>query len=415
MPFQFDLEALRIEHDCNLYFETGLWDPRTDVSSKHALRSGFEHVFCIEIRPDWVELGKQEFKDDISKGRYHLLLDDSTKMKKYLNSPLFEKRTLFFLDAHVDNTQIPDHAQKCPLMDELDAIKSLSRKDHVILVNDLRILRNPYPWGEARYGAIDFVESIKQRILQINPCYQFKTLHGLVPDDILCAYIPLSIVSAPSTLSTSSVSSTSSALTKYGYNELTPENKVYLPSTYLGDVYRISTNWLSAIPLPSCPMRMLEIGAYHGGNVCSLTKTYGSHPQSSIHCVDPWYEYPEYQEYQNHQMTNYKYFIHNISQLQPEDLNKIFMYRGLSENIVPTFQDSSFDLIYIDGNHDRRYVLHDAIMSVKKIKHMGYIVFDDMQSDEVFQSVYFFVQLFDKQIARFVDVPGQLVLQIKKE
>lgn len=399
MPFQFDLEALRIEHDCSHYFETGLWDPRTDVSSKHALRSGFEHVYCIEIRPDWVELGKQEFKDEISKGRYHLLLDDSTQMKKYLDSSHFEKRTLFFLDAHVDNTQIPEHAEKCPLLDELDAISSLSRKDHVILVDDLRILRNPYPWGEARYGNLNFVETIKEHIRKINPAYQFKTLHGLIHDDILCAYIPSSTLSQKS----------------YGYDQLTPENKTYLPSNYKGDVYRISTNWISAIPLPSHSMRILEIGAYHGGNVCSLTKTYASHPQSSIHCVDPWYDYSEYNEYQNHQMTNYSHFIYNISQLAPQDLNKIFIYRGLSENIVPTFHDSSFDLIYIDGNHDRRYVLHDAIMSIKKLKHMGFLIFDDMQSEEVFQSVHLFVQLFEKQIVRFLDVPGQLVLQIKKE
>ncbi len=41
MPINFDLEKLRIEHDCLNYFETGLWDPRTDVSSKKALACGF--------------------------------------------------------------------------------------------------------------------------------------------------------------------------------------------------------------------------------------------------------------------------------------------------------------------------------------------------------------------------------------
>lgn len=404
MPFQFNLEELRIEHRCKHYFETGLWDPRTDVSSKHALKSGFEHVFCIEIRPDWIELGNVIFKDEIDKGRYHIILDDSARMEKYIKSSIFDERTLFFLNARIEDTQIPDHIEKCPLIDELDAISSLSRNDHVILVNDLRILRNPYPWGEKQYRTLNFVETIKERILQINPEYQFKTLHGLIHDDILCAYIPISssnvIVSSPII---------------DDYNKLTPENKSFLPSTYKGHIYRISSNWFSAIPLPVGPMRILEIGAYHGANVCSLTKTYGSNIHSSIHCVDPWHDYKEYNEYQNLQMTNYNYFIHNISQLSPEDLNKIFIYRGFSENIVPTFQDSSFDLIYIDGNHDCRYVLHDAIISVKKIKHMGYIIFDDMQSDEVFKSVYIFVQLFESQISKFMDIPGQLVLQIKKE
>ena len=69
------------------------------------------------------------------------------------------------------------------------------------------------------------------------------------------------------------------------------------------------------------------------------------------------------------------------------------------------FHNVKFDMIYIDGNHDRRYVLHDAIMSIKKLKHMGFLIFDDMQSEEVFLSVHLFVQLFEKQIVRFLDVP----------
>ena len=28
MPIKFDLEALREQHDCKVYFETGLYDPR---------------------------------------------------------------------------------------------------------------------------------------------------------------------------------------------------------------------------------------------------------------------------------------------------------------------------------------------------------------------------------------------------
>lgn len=28
MPIRFDIEKLRVEHNCVNYFETGLWDPR---------------------------------------------------------------------------------------------------------------------------------------------------------------------------------------------------------------------------------------------------------------------------------------------------------------------------------------------------------------------------------------------------
>ena len=31
MPIRFDLENIRQTHNCINYFETGLWDPRTNV------------------------------------------------------------------------------------------------------------------------------------------------------------------------------------------------------------------------------------------------------------------------------------------------------------------------------------------------------------------------------------------------
>jgi hypothetical protein len=61
MPISFDLEDLITKHNCVNYFETGLWDPRTDVSSKLALSCRFDKVYCIEIRNDWVELGNEVF------------------------------------------------------------------------------------------------------------------------------------------------------------------------------------------------------------------------------------------------------------------------------------------------------------------------------------------------------------------
>ena len=86
MPISFDLEGLRVKHNCVNYFETGLWDPRNNVSSKLALSCGFDKLYCIEIRKDWVDLGNDIFKEDIMTGRYNLYLDDSTSMKKYLTN-----------------------------------------------------------------------------------------------------------------------------------------------------------------------------------------------------------------------------------------------------------------------------------------------------------------------------------------
>ncbi len=189
MPINFDLEKLRIEHDCLNYFETGLWDPRTDVSSKKALACGFEKIYCIEIRKDWVDIGKEVFKNEINSGKYSLILDDSVNMKEHITSDAFKNKTMFFLDAHVDNGYINNYKKKCPLFEELEAIKSIDRKDNLILIDDLRIIKSAFPWGEESYGNIDFLEQIKEKILTINKDYKFMTLDGTIENDVLVAYV----------------------------------------------------------------------------------------------------------------------------------------------------------------------------------------------------------------------------------
>jgi hypothetical protein len=189
MPISFDLEQLRQKYNCVNYFETGLWDPRGEVSSKMALRSGFEKIYCIEIRPDWVCLGLDIFEDDVKTGRYNLILDDSSNMKNYINDKVFENRTMFFLDAHVDNQNIYNYKKRCPLFDELEAIKSIDRKDNIIMIDDLRIIKSPLPWGENSYGNINFLQEIMNKITEINKDYKFSTLNGHIENDVLLAYL----------------------------------------------------------------------------------------------------------------------------------------------------------------------------------------------------------------------------------
>jgi hypothetical protein len=190
MPIKFDLEALRQEFGCVHYCETGLFDPRGDVSLKRALAANFTRVQSIEIRPDYVRMGQFAFKEAIAAGRCQIYQDDSVRLAKYLTDPSFvSERIMFFLDAHVDNIRIQGYQKRCPLFEELNAIASLARKDHLILIDDLRIIVRPRPWEEASYGNIDFLAAIKAKILEINPDYKFRTLDGQIRDDVLLAYV----------------------------------------------------------------------------------------------------------------------------------------------------------------------------------------------------------------------------------
>jgi hypothetical protein len=189
MPIQFDLEGFRKLNNCSVYFETGLYDPREDISCKKALECNFEKVFSIELKPQWVSMGTSLFSKDIASGRLTLIHDDSANLGDYLNLIPLEERTLFFLDAHIDNETILNYSNnKCPVFKELTAIKNLSKNDHIICVDDMRIMRHPFPWNEDSEGDVNFEEKIKEFILTINPDYKFSYLNGHVENDVLIAF-----------------------------------------------------------------------------------------------------------------------------------------------------------------------------------------------------------------------------------
>ena len=141
---------------------------------------------------------------------------------------------------------------------------------------------------------------------------------------------------------------------------------------------RLANNWFSLVNIDNYknrPINYLEIGAFQGGNIISVARSYGLHGDSKLFCIDPWEDYDEYDEYKHQQETNYNLFVANVETSGTKD--KIIARRGYSSDIVPTLQDNFFDIIYIDGNHEPEYVLEDAVLSFRKLKTGGVMIFDD--------------------------------------
>jgi predicted O-methyltransferase YrrM len=124
------------------------------------------------------------------------------------------------------------------------------------------------------------------------------------------------------------------------------------------------------------PIKYLEIGTFYGANLLSVAGSYCSHPESVLHCIDPWVDYSEYSEYKGQQSKIYETFLQNLEVLG-DDKKKVIVHRGFSNDLVPTLDDDSFDIIYIDGNHEPEYVLEDAVLSFRKLKIGGILIFDD--------------------------------------
>lgn len=149
-------------------------------------------------------------------------------------------------------------------------------------------------------------------------------------------------------------------------------------NNFLGTQYRLANNWFANVDINNYKdksINYLEIGAFYGANVLSVAKTYGLHKDSKLYCIDPWEDYDEYPEYKNEQSTIYNTFLTNIE--NSGEKNKIIINRGYSNLEIPKFNDEFFDIIYIDGNHEPEYVLEDAVLSFRKLKINGIMIFDD--------------------------------------
>jgi predicted O-methyltransferase YrrM len=144
-------------------------------------------------------------------------------------------------------------------------------------------------------------------------------------------------------------------------------------------VYTTPDNWMILLdpkPFTERPIHYLEIGAHRGANVLCVAATFASHPDSKLFCCDPWEDYNEYPEYEGHQPGIFDSFKFNLSQF-PVLEKKIQYFKDYSHNVIPTFPNDYFDLIYVDGNHQPEFVLEDGVLSFRKLKKDGVMIFDD--------------------------------------
>jgi len=146
---------------------------------KLALEVGFEKIFSIELDELLQNENIQKYQFFINEGKINLVTGDSLwEMSNII--PFLDKPTTFWLDAHQDFG--PKGTKRCPLYEELSAIKYSNIKTHTILIDDMRMLGQW--WGEGIS-----IDELKNKILEINPNYKFIFEDGFAPNDILVAYL----------------------------------------------------------------------------------------------------------------------------------------------------------------------------------------------------------------------------------
>lgn len=107
----------------------------------------------------------------------------------------------------------------------------------------------------------------------------------------------------------------------------------------------------------------LEIGVNNGRFAQFMCETI---PDLKYYGVDPYNRYDDFQLASTRMME--KSYQKSIAKLIPFDATIVKTFSALAYS---KFEDSYFDFIYVDGNHDFNYVFSDILLWLPKIRKGG--------------------------------------------
>jgi len=151
------------------------------------LTCGYERVISFEVADKYHSMCTARYRD--KSNIVKVVHGSSAKLLGAVLAELVDEPATFWLDGHYSAGQTgfdADHV--CPLLQEIAQIGK-HRKDHTILVDDLRLCRPTVSAGMD--GMFDVsVETLIAKLREINPDYVFAVEDGYVRNDVLAAYVP---------------------------------------------------------------------------------------------------------------------------------------------------------------------------------------------------------------------------------
>ncbi|KKN72165.1 hypothetical protein LCGC14_0413770 [marine sediment metagenome] len=169
-----------------VFIETGTLNGE---NVKRAMSAGFNKAYSIELSEIMFKMARRNLQNVQN---VTLINGDSgaelVKLLKNIN-----KKCVFWLDAHYSGGDTAGHRQVPPLLKELNAIAQHHIKNHLILIDDVRIFKNaPNDLDVTKYARYRQSDSlswanIMSGLYKINPEYKLRLETGFAENDILIA------------------------------------------------------------------------------------------------------------------------------------------------------------------------------------------------------------------------------------
>ena len=116
----------------------------------------------------------------------------------------------------------------------------------------------------------------------------------------------------------------------------------------------------------------VEIGTHTGGFAEQILS---ANTTATLYCIDPYISYTEYNDAINN-ITGDNLFNNTQNRLKNMFADRIIFIRHFSSDAISLIPNN-IDFLYIDGNHQYKYVYDDLQLYFPKVKHGCYIMGDD--------------------------------------
>ena len=158
----------------------------------------------------------------------------------------------------------------------------------------------------------------------------------------------------------------------------------------------------------AAPLRALEIGSWQGASACWLLDRVIGARGGRLTCIDTFEGSSEHASFLSgvlagENTTLERLFDENIARTgRAEHIRKIV---GLSQDVLPGLHGERFDFIYIDGSHEAKYVIQDAVLCWGLLEPGGYMLFDDVPfrfpnspAQDTVRAIDFFLSVFTDEV-----------------
>ncbi len=160
--------------------------------------------------------------------------------------------------------------------------------------------------------------------------------------------------------------------------------------------------------ITAAPLRALEIGSWQGGSACWLLDRLIGPRGGRLTCIDPFGGSSEHAGFLPGVLAEVGGTLEGLFDDNIRRTGRAGQVRklvGYSQDALPGLHDERFDFIYVDGAHEAKYVIQDALLCWRLLAPGGHMLFDDVPftfadrpEQDTARAIDFFLSVFADEV-----------------